>query len=201
LSGHQLQIGYRIGYLTTSKIMIKEIKTEKFEGLAMLMPNWFVSAFANMGYLVVQVQNEKTFMGEDQMFPPDRLQRALDRVNKLPENITLPAIKLPDGDFKILGKATQLTEEQCEEVIPDPMIRKPDNRKGFMIDIMDTEIYPTAKEAFSAFLDSLGCYSVNPYKKPADDDYSFYTDRNISIQEEWQEAQANTGTWLILQKL
>lgn len=99
--------------------MIKEIKTEKFEGLAVLVPDYYVSSFFNMGYLVVKVENEKTFIGEDEMFPPDKLQKALDRVNKLPEHVTIPAIKLPDGDFMVLGKSTELTEEHLALILPD----------------------------------------------------------------------------------
>lgn len=171
--------------------MIKEIKTEKFEGLAVLVPEWYVSSFANMGYLVIQVMNEKTFIGEDEMFPPDRLERALERVSKLPEYITLPAIKLPDGEYKILGKATELTEEQCAEIVS----QMKDSTYPF-----EVEEY---KVTFENLMHSLECYSVNP----CGDKSSFLdmkafekVDAWLERAKKWQDAQENTGTWLILKK-
>lgn len=96
--------------------MIKEIKTEKFEGLAVLVPGRYVSSYANMGYLVVKVDNPATDIGENEMWPPNKLIKAIDRVYMLSEHITLPAIKLPDGEFKLLGKSNMLSEEKCTEI-------------------------------------------------------------------------------------
>ena len=102
--------------------MIKEIKTEKFDGLAVLVPDDYAGSIANMGYLIVMVTNPATLIHEKHFNSPHAIQKQLDRVNKLPPFASLPAIKLPDGEFKILGRADHLTEEQCQTIMPLPAI-------------------------------------------------------------------------------
>lgn len=169
--------------------MIKEIKTEKFEGLAVLMPELFVKATAYMGYLIVTIHNEASYIAEDQFFPPDKLQRALDRVRNIPEYKDVP-YKLPDGDYKVIGKATELTEEQCAQIVP----QMKDTSYPFEI-----EEY---KVTFDNLLQSMECYSVNPYGDERKDvpDLGAFTQMMRQKHREWQEAQANSGTWLILKK-
>jgi hypothetical protein len=57
-------------------------------------------------------------------------------------------------------------------------------------------------ESFRSLLASNGLYFENPFPKPADDDYSFYTDRNISVKEEWEQAEKSlVKKLLILQEI
>jgi len=180
--------------------MIKEIKTEKFEGLAVLMPDRYVSAFANMGYLVVKADNPATDIGEDEMFPPDRLEKALARVSKLPEHITLPAIKLPDGEFKILGKSKGLTEKQCAEIVE---IKK----AGLFIDYMTEKpkyhlrYCDSAKESFASLMQVNECYGINPFEAVMNSK-TVAGNRIADLSKEaYITAESQTGTWIILQKL
>ena len=157
-------------------IMIKEIKTEKFEGLAVLVPDgahgYFYSVDSKGKYLT---SNSGTFDndGDDEGFE----------------------IKISDDSrrtFKILGKATELTEEQLKLIIPDTFRRR---RFSHFQDILEAQ----------------GCYSVNPYAGIFRPHLSTPEKGNLGeiiagviyndVKQLFLEAEANTGTWLILQKL
>lgn len=107
---------------------IVRFETPKGKFLAVLVPDRFVSAFANMGYLVCKVVNPATDVAEDKFFPPDVLYKELTRISKLPDHINSPAIKLPDGEWKVMGMASKLDENQCDEIFT----RTPDSTSKFM---------------------------------------------------------------------
>jgi hypothetical protein len=177
--------------------MIKEIKTEKFEGLAVLVPDGFKGGVANMNYLIGYVDNPKTMIHEKHFNSPYAIQKQLDRVGKLPEFIALPAIKLPHGEYMIVGKSSELTEDQCEFIA----------RQNPLMPVQ------TFKQRFNALMHSMECYSINPLGKKPERMVPFmgrghYTENQMDRIERfnielriWEEAEKKTGTWLILQKI
>jgi len=118
--------------------MTKEIKTEKFKGIAILAPEieeWGCELRGRTGRNTLL-----SFYGNAE------------------------AIELPDGEWEIINHSNpELTEEQCADILPKPLERERDNIKGFMIDAMDTEIYSTAKEAFSFLMQSIGAEEGKTY--------------------------------------
>lgn len=119
-------------------------------------------------------------------------------------------IMLPEGNWQIVGISDQLTEEQCREVMPVSYLPFPNfDPIGFEVnDELGTTIYNTAKEAFESLMQSERCYSENPYgpdlcehNRQCYDSCqgSCWTRADID-SEEWQAAEANTGSWLIIKK-
>ncbi|SFE55466.1 hypothetical protein SAMN03003324_00876 [Pedobacter antarcticus] len=177
--------------------MIKELKTEKFEGLAVLVADGYYCAeiesvpeekFFQLNFLLDNTDEESGFFGDPVVW----------------------SIELP-FDCKILGKATDLTEYECAGIV-QPLWN------GFMNYLLINEpvgnykrlVKETTKESFDSLMQSLGCYPVNPFAgiftpRIAKDKKDLgsvlgeviYND----MRELWKEAEANTGTWLILQKL
>jgi hypothetical protein len=101
------------------------------------------------------------------------------------DGYTTPRIYLP-CDAEIVGISDQLTEEQAREVMPQ----------------MQDSGYPFEKqeatETLADFMQANGCYSVNPYgEMPVNKDFYW---GYLADLEQWQQAEANTGTWLILVK-
>jgi hypothetical protein len=167
--------------------MIKEIKTETFEGLAVLVPddarNFDIGRWAGRRLIFNQGKYEV-------------------------DNMKTGSIELSlDSEYEILGKATELTEEQCEDISPyecpnqwceGGYIDQGYNEKWICDYCQEEEDKESPNiERFASLLQSLGCYAVNPYgDKP-----SILNNDVWYSEEQWQEAQANTGTWLIIGKI
>lgn len=125
----------------------------------MLVPSGFKGGIANMGYLTGKIDNPATMIHEKHFNSPFDIQKQLDRVSKLPEFVMLPAMKLPDGEYKILGKAKDLTEKQCQAIIPLPAITA---KYG------DPYQYSPAKDSLNIILYQSGCYVLGEdNKRPA----------------------------------
>jgi len=169
--------------------MIKEIKTEKFEGLAVLVPDdaedfdrECVSDedFFQLNYLMINNDEESGFHGEPTVY-----------------SIDMPC------NFEIIGKSTELTEEQCADIVGLSF-----GVNNIYKSYEDITAVDTAKESFASLMQSIGAYSVNPYPKPdinsekyvpiSDDakDTLFMND-----WDQWETAQEHTGTWLILKRI
>ena len=110
--------------------MIKEIKTEKFEGLAVLVPD---------GAYDYRIMYHNLF--------GYRLPGEGNRCFTLPVG----------NDYQIIGKATELTEEQCQRIMPLPAISA---KYG------DPYQYCPAKDSFNTLLYELGCYVLGENNKP-----------------------------------
>lgn len=163
---------------------IKEIKTENFEGLAVLVPDDFKDyAGANNNELFYWTETCTQSTGD------------------YPYSVHVPNIK----EYKILGKANELTEEQCETITPCVYDGREDvNVMGLIYECYDGSDFTcnTAKESFASLMQSIRCYSVNPVPNP---EPQFDERGNGGYCETWvkdyEKAQANTGTWIILKKL
>jgi len=131
---------------------IKEIKTEKFEGLALLVPD-----DAN-GF---EIQDNPVEGGKFV---------AMLRGN--PDYACVFSPNLPYGDFKILGESTELTEDQCAEIV--------DSEDGSI-----HQVYGM-------------CYKeYNPGIKFA----PYFNNAIASFTSLMRSLEANTGTWLIIERL
>lgn len=178
--------------------MIKQINTYKFEGLAVLVPD----------------DADKICISHNAAWY--NLSYRLPGAKPMPFGWTHN--QLPDCKWEILGKATELTEEQCAEIAHIGMDYHEPAYKNYISESDAIFKYPfgTAKESFSSFMDSIECYSINPYSDPKEryrcrdcadsdglccnEDMIKYCDPHIHL-EKYNEAQKNTGTWLILKKL
>jgi hypothetical protein len=181
--------------------MIKEIKTEKFEGLAVLVPN----GSHNFGIAVDSKGKYLQFFIGEYDEDGDDLGGEL----KVTDD---PRMKL-----KILGKATQLTEEQCAEIAPyecpnqwceGGYIDQGYNEKWRCDYCQEEEDKENPNiERFASLMQSLGCYSLNPYGEKPEFVFDNYGKSPAEFNRfeldmfKWQLAQANTGTWLIIGKI
>jgi hypothetical protein len=114
-----------------------------------------------------------------------------------------------ENDLQALGLSTELTEEQCRELLnQDPI-----NSLYLIVDsnhTIDTWVgndgvlgsitrtrYGQAKEAFASLMQANECYTENPYTHPSKLAPTGYNEN----KQNWKEAEANNGSWLILKKL
>lgn len=93
-------------------------------------------------------------------------------------------LNIPEGNWQILGFSDQLREEQCAELFPHSVL---------------TKMHDLYRTVLDKFLEANGVYSKNPYgEKPVNKDFYW---GYLSDLEQWQEAEANTGSWIILKKM
>jgi len=129
--------------------MIKQIKTEKFEGLAVMVPedaNDFELSFWNyQRQMYLDTKSVLIFESRSDR----RKQIRQDR----------PHVILPENDYLVLGKATELTEERCAEIVPSIIPGKLMQSWGIKI------LYPmfnsekkslNASTAFSSLMEFVG---------------------------------------------
>jgi len=173
--------------------MMKEIKTEKFEGIAVFVGNDYYDFAIKKSEFLYPGQNVLTYKSPV----------IWDKYQK--EGWSWET-KCESG-MEILGKSTELTEEQCANIIPSLV---PGN---VLKSIGVSVLYPmfnsdrkslNAKTAFASLMQSIGAYSVNPYgeKEPEDiSDLGAFTQMMRQKWKNWKQAQANTGTWLILRRV
>lgn len=110
---------------------------------------------------------------------------------------------LPEGNWKLLGKATEIPEEVWQGIVgtvkPHAAIRT-----YYLSYANKAPFYKTATEAAMSFLEANEVYSVNPYGFPGCECPSNankdVTDKCESDNARWSKAQENTGTWLIIIK-
>ncbi len=94
-----------------------------------------------------------------------------------------------------LGKLSTLTEEQFAEIVDKRGTAYERYMKANTLLRIGgySSITPTAKKSFLSKMEAEGYFTVNPHgNKPADDDYSFFTDVNITLKEAWAICEART---------
>lgn len=168
--------------------MIKEIKTDRFEGLAVLVPD---DAYA--------------FTNELASHQIDYIQDTEFNEGFLNMSSCILLKNYWNHPLQIIGKATELTEEQCAEIVDNEEDFDPDDMDLCGDDYEPNIIYKNygrkrknvreftfnkATDSLLSLMQSLECYSVNPYG-----DRAFNSGAG-----KWQEAQANVCTWIILRK-
>lgn len=121
--------------------MIKEIKIEKFEGLAYLLPDWYVNASIYMGYLIVTVHDKMNFLSPSVIEDYYKLQNALSNHNP-DKDFKEVIIKLPDGEFKKLGASFELSDEHLALILPDTFHKR---RFSHFQDILTIQAGPNGK--------------------------------------------------------
>lgn len=110
-------------------------------------------------------------------------------------------IKLPEGEWQILGISTEVTEGQWREL----MLRTKSFLSG-VFPVFHYSGFETAKESGLSLLESNGIFSVNPYGEKAPivsdpDPSSQYYGAQMDEMHRWQQAQENTGPRLILNNI
>jgi hypothetical protein len=119
-------------------------------------------------------------------------------------------IKLPQGNWQIVGISDQLTEEQCAELMQSESMVI-DNSGNTTLYLSPVDYHATAKEAFASLMQSNECYTLNPYAgmftpRPPQEDTGdlgkiigdvIYND----MRDLFLAAEANTGTWLVLKRI
>jgi hypothetical protein len=170
--------------------MIKEIKTEKFSGLAVLVPD----ETTNHELRYVKYSDGKEYYSLNYQFGRNSSYTHggfLLWYKDFGGRKNYPK----EGELHIIGIATQLTEEQCTEIVS--LFSSPYLGGKKYVSYHNMNLYESAKDSFASLMQSLGCYSVNPYTHPSKLSPIGYNKN----KQKWQEAQANTGTWLIIQKI
>lgn len=154
--------------------MIKEIKTEKFEGLAVLVPE----NASDLVYPKIGIVDLYFLLKNGQY-----------------ESVIIPQNK---NGYEIMGKATELTRQNCADIVK--YIGLPWN--AYKDYTNNSNWFNNPIQSFKSLLYSLGCYSENPIPVPEPQgngiDEMDYCQTWIK---DYEEAQGFTGTWLILKKL
>lgn len=91
-------------------------------------------------------------------------------------------IELPKGKYSIIGLQSEINEEQARKIMMP---------------------YFTALQEFNSLIQSIECYTVNPYGEDIPYNAVFDAIDVANLQAKitlWQQAQQNTGNWLILKK-
>lgn len=108
-------------------------------------------------------------------------------------------IDLPEGNWQLLGKATDIPEEVWQGIV-EPEVRIlswPVNT-----DMPEVEEL-TATESAMSFLEANEVYRVNPYGEKEQEDISDLGAFTVMMRKRhrlWKQAEDNTGTWVILMK-
>lgn len=122
------------------------------------------------------------------------------------DNFFADEIGLSEGDWTPLGLSTELTEEQCSCIVKQ--MRWGDTCfKNYGIE--NQLVGLTAKESFESLMQATECFTKNPlgpdlceHNRQCYDSCqgSCWTRADID-SEEWEQAEDNTGTWLILKRI
>jgi len=164
--------------------MTQEIKTEKFEGLLVKVPDDTIRSTVYMGYLIHKCHNFENGITDEQLADYSKLTKYLKNHN--PEkDYKEVAVKLPDGQWKLIGNPFELREDQVLQIIP----RMKDS--GYPFEIEDWD------ESWLNTLDMLKVYEVNPYTHPSKLSPVGYN-KNKQL---WKDAQERTANWVLIQKI
>jgi hypothetical protein len=115
---------------------------------------------------------------------------------------TFKRIRIEKGNWRIVALSTEVTEEMAREVMPGLSVAQ---LYGVWYSIGNGERYchETALEAFNSLKVSLGVVDVNPMPKPKESDLdSSFFEMQVDLREleQWQEAQQQLKTYLIIIK-
>lgn len=154
--------------------MIKEIKTKIFEGVAVISPEGATGYKTYKDFDSTMIEFDIKYGSGKKWFYIKR-----------------------DNLYTAMGVSTDLTEEQCS-LICEPMVE---------IDLVENSDMPNVREissieVFNNLMQSLECYSVNPYGEEPKDipDLGAFTQSIRKKHQQWKKAEETTGTWIILKK-
>ena len=110
---------------------------------------------------------------------------------------TQKMIPIPEGQYQILGKSTELSEEQMKEILPiyEGAIR------GYRIytqrpDLLTKDI----RESYLSLLEANGIVDRNSASHPSDIDPTNRSHYD-KIEQEWQQAQSKVKHYLVLKRI
>lgn len=107
-------------------------------------------------------------------------------------------------DYKVLGIIKDIKEKTWQTIMPDPEIIGEVDDGAYRIEefygytdyINEENAFDTATESAMSLLEKHGVYSKNPIPVP-----QFNGDYDKDWVYAYEQAQANTGTWVILQRI
>ena len=105
---------------------------------------------------------------------------------------------LPKGNWRLIGNPFNLTEEQCKELVDDPMVKGKDGQLGYMISPIDTEIYSTAKQSFASLIAHHNIHQTNPLQSEWDEACTW--GHGGCTIDEYKKAGKRAGNWIMLIK-
>lgn len=108
-------------------------------------------------------------------------------------------IKLPSGQYQILGKSTELSEEQKEEICEQVSSFGKMYWKNYLLPMSFTDGF-TVQESYLSLLEANGIIDRNNSAHPSDimpQSLLHYE----QIKQKWQEAQSKVKHYLVLEKL
>lgn len=109
-------------------------------------------------------------------------------------------VEIPEKGFGFSFLLSKVTESECNKVVENIFGKSyknyfnpnPENNYAPTFD------FDTALESFKSLMDSIGIYTVNPFKKPNLNDYNDDFGNYEHDLEQWKAAQKRTATeWLI----
>ena len=110
---------------------------------------------------------------------------------------TQKMIPIPEGQYQILGKSTELSDEQMKEILPiyEGAIR------GYRIytqrpDLLTKDI----RESYLSLLEANGIVDGNSASHPSDIDPTNRSHYD-KIEQEWQQAQSKVKHYLVLKRI
>lgn len=159
--------------------MTQEIKTEKFEGLLVKVPEADAYGFRiSYGSYVVLSWKHKSKSSDSYRITDNTSEK-----------------------WKIIGNPFELSEEECISILGDQHYNEV---LGYYLPVFGYwgyKYYKTAIEALNTLLKSLQVYKENPYGNlfMRDEDAGSY--KETELYPRWKIAQERTGSWILIQKI
>lgn len=108
-------------------------------------------------------------------------------------------IKLPEGDWQIIGNPFEIDKDQCKAILKDKdgyhltvELPEPNNRAAYF----------NARVAMDDWLKYLQIYQTNPYGEEPKDipDLGLFTQSIRKKWQEWKKVEERVGNWILLIK-
>jgi len=184
--------------------MTQEIKTEKFEGLLVKVPEATIRSTVYMGYLIHKCHNIENGVTDEQLNDYSKLTKYL-KTHKPEKDYKESAIKLPSGQWKLIGNPFEWSDYQWKDIVD---IAK---SGGFIDCFKDYEkegyMFGLPLQSGLSLLKSLQVHKENPYGSMPEFVFKNYGKSPIEFSRfeldmcEWQAAEERTGNWVLIQKI
>lgn len=109
----------------------------------------------------------------------------------LPKNIESHYVRLPKGDWQLLGIYPELTEEQTNVIMENEKIGSGVFFLGYINFLDGLAYFDRALESFQSLMEREKCYTVNPFGDYFAD-LAYGGDTHTPTFEQWKEAESRT---------
>lgn len=154
------------------------------------LPEGSINPVASMGYLSAKVPNEANYCHVDTMADPVKLQKWLD-THKDEDDYKQEIWKIPEGEWKLIGKLSELTEEQAKGLVHISIHTGLSAHYVKGVNPPNVYCYDDSLGSFHSAIEAEGYFVVNPVPP--------FHERG----KEWQDAQSKTlpASTLIFKRL